>query len=71
MALLTPGYWPDTFWPASYWQDVYWPDYALVAGLGVIIDPTIGSLTPVRTLVSATPVRTLMSVTPSRTIEEK
>jgi len=59
MALLTPGYWPDTFWPASYWQDAYWPDYALVAGLGVIIDPTIESITPVRTLISVTTNRSI------------
>jgi hypothetical protein len=31
MALLTPGYWPDTYWAENYWTDDYWTDYGAAA----------------------------------------
>jgi len=47
-------------------------DIALItAALGIIIDPSIASVTPVRTFTSITPVRTFTSLTPVRTIEAK
>ena len=32
MALLTPGFWQDTFNPSGFWHDGFWPDY----GAGVL-----------------------------------
>jgi len=27
MALLNPGFWPETYWPSNYWDPNYWPKY--------------------------------------------
>ena len=29
MALLNPGYWPETYWPSDYWDPTYWPKYGV------------------------------------------
>jgi len=42
----------------------------ITGGLGVILDPTIESLTPARRIESLTPARTIESLTPRRTVEQ-